>query len=455
MHQTKARFLSLQLTTAGILTLCASGAMASGFALIDQSSSLMGNAYAGGSAIASDASTVYFNPAGMTRVPKQLVGGLQFVLPQAEFNGSANDLLNNPVATGGNGGDAGDLGVIPNLYFTVPVTNKIALGLGINAPFGLSTEYDKDWVGRYEAIKSNLITININPAIAYKASNTLSVGLGVNLQYARAELTQAIDQGSLCIANQIQQGVLPGTAATNCAGLGLTPQGNDAFAKIEGDGWAGGINVGLLYEPSHATRIGLAYRSRINQQLTGNANFRRVDPLFSQGTFPIFVDTNVNASLDLPQSISLSAYHDLSARWAVMADATWTGWDSFKELRIKYDTFQPDTVTNEDWNNTMRYSLGINYTANNHWTFRSGVAFDQSPIPDNQHRTARIPGEDRTWVSVGVGYQMTQTLGIDIGYSHLFVKEPKVSSGSATSGTINGDYDASVDIASAQLVWNL
>ena len=448
MHQAKARFLSLQLTTAGILTLCASGAVASGFALIDQSASQMGNAYAGGSAIANDASTVYFNPAGMTRLPKQLAAGLQFVLPQADFSGSANDLLGTPVATGSDGGDAGDLGVIPNLYFTLPVTNKIALGLGINAPFGLSTEYNKDWVGRYEAIKSHLITVNINPAIAYKASNNLSIGFGVNFQYARAELTQAIDQGSLCVAT-------PGLGFAACSGLGLTPQGNDAFAKVEGDGWAGGFNFGLLYEPSHATRIGLAYRSQIKQQLTGNANFRRVDPLFSQGTFPIFVDTNVNASLNLPQSASLSIYHDLNTRLSVMADATWTGWDTFQELRIKYDTFQPDTVTNEDWNNSMHYALGINYKAGSHWMLRSGVAFDQSPIPDNRHRTARIPGEDRTWASVGVGYQMTQGLGIDIGYSHLFVKEPKVHSGSKTSGTLNGNYDASVDIVSAQLVWNI
>ena len=463
MQKMKARFPSLRLASAGILTLIAPGVMASGFALLEQSASQMGNAFAGGSAIANDASTIYFNPAGMTRLPRQLVGGLHVIQTQAEFSGSANDPLGNPVTTGGDGGDAGGVGLVPNLYFTLPINSSIVLGLGINAPFGLSTEYDDDWVGRYQAIESEVTAININPSIAFKATNTLSVGFGVNYQYMDAKLTQNIDQGSLCIPTLMAPppaglGLGAAAAAAACAagagtGIPLTPQGNDAFAKVEGDDWAGGYNVGLLYEPSADTRVGLAYRSKIKQQLKGDGRFRNAHPLFTSNQ--VFVNTDVLAAVDLPKTISLSVYHNLNAKWSVMADATRTGWSSFEELRIEYDSFQPDTVVEEDWNDSMRYAVGVDYRYNNQWTFRGGLAFDESPIPDDEHRTARIPGEDRTWVAVGFGYQMTQSLGLDVGYSHLFVEDPEVKSGTLTSGTIEGDYDASVDILSAQLVWNI
>ncbi len=461
MPEPKARFLSLHLASAGILTLLAApGAMAAGFALIEQSASQMGNAFAGGAAIANDASTIYFNPAGMTRLPKQIVGGLHLVSPQAEFKGSATDPIGNPVATGGDGGDGGELGVVPNFYFTMPLNERLVVGLGVSVPFGLATQYDDDWVGRYQAIKSEVATININPSIALKVSDSLSVGFGVNFQYMEAELTQAIDQGSLCIpALQAPPpaglGLDAATAAATCAGLGLTPQGNDAIAKIEGDDWSGGFNAGLLYEPTSNTRIGLAYRSQVSQQLKGDASFRNADPLFTGGNFPVFVNDNVGAGIDLPQTASISIYHDLNEQWSVMADATWTGWSSFQELRVEYDGFQPDTVVDESWNDNMRYALGFDYRHNSAWTFRGGVAFDESPIPNDGHRTPRIPGEDRTWVSLGFGYRMSPTMAIDVGYSHLFVKDPKLAHGTPSTGTISGEYDASVDILSAQVVWNL
>jgi len=462
MPKPKARFPSLQLTSAGILTLMAPGVMAAGFALTEQSASQMGNAFAGGAAIANDASTIYFNPAGMTRLPRQLVGGLHLISTQAEFSGSATDAdpRGGSLITGGDGGDAGGLGIVPNLYCTMPINNRLVLGLGVGVPFGLSTDYDDDWVGRYQAIKSEVATININPSIAFKATNSLSVGFGISLQYMEAELTQAIDQGSICIQALMAPppagaGLDAATAAATCGALGLTPQGNDAFAKVEGDNWAGGFNVGLLYEPTSDTRIGLAYRSKVKQQLKGDANFRNADPFFTGAAFPVFVDTNVSAAIDLPKTISLSVYHDLSSQWSVMADATWTGWSSFDELRIDYDSFQPDTAVDEGWNDSMRYAVGFDYRHSNEWTFRGGLAFDESPIPNDEHRTPRIPGEDRTWVSVGFGYRMSPALGIDVGYSHLFVKEPKTDHGTLTTGTITGDYDAAVDILSAQLVWNM
>lgn len=448
MRKRQVGFLLLRMLTTGVLAAGASTSMAGGFALIEQSASQQGNAYAGASAFANDASTIYFNPAGMTRLPRQLIAGAHWVSTSAEFDGTATDPAGRPVS-GGDGGNAGDDGIVPNLYFTAPLGSGIFFGIGINAPFGLSTEYDDDWKGRYHAIESDLKTININPSLAYRVNNKLSVGAGFNMQYIDVKLTQYIDQGSLCAP--IQAG-FPGGDPAVCDGL--NPQEHDAFAKLEADNWAGGYNVGLLYEPMPSTRVGLSYRSKIQQNVTGKGRFRDTIPQLAAINF--FVRTDLSAEVDLPQTASLSVYHDLSNRWSVMGDATWTGWDNFDELRIRYDSFQPDTVIDENWDATWRFSLGVDYRYNSNWTFRAGTAFDQSPIPDAEHRTARIPGDDRIWTSLGFGYQWTESLGIDLAYSHLFVDEPKINNGEPSTGNINGEYeDTDVDIISAQLVWKI
>ena len=442
MQKQKATFSSPRLLGAGILTLCSSTSMASGFALIEQSASQMGNAFAGASAFANDASTIYFNPAGMTRLQRQVVGGIHLINTSAKFDGSGTDPAGFPTS-GGNGGDAGGLGVVPNFYFSTPLGNDLYAGIGVTVPFGLSTKYDNDWKGRYQAIESEVKTINFNPSIAYRVNSRFSVGAGVSLQYIDAKLTQKVDQGSLCF------GLLP---PATCTGLGLSPQGNDAAAEVTGNNWAGGYNVGILYEPSSSTRVGLSYRSKIQQQLSGDGKFKNTHPVFAgQG---IFVNTNARADISLPQTASLSAYHDVNSQWSVMADATWTGWDNFDELRIQYDSNQPDTVIDENWDDVWRYSLGVDYRYSSTWTFRAGTAFDESPIPDS-NRTARIPGEDRIWVSLGFSFQATPTIGLDVGYSHLFIDDPKLNESTSSAGTLTGDYDASVDILSAQVVWDI
>ncbi|WP_455234362.1 OmpP1/FadL family transporter [Thiogranum longum] len=452
MQKPRVGFLSLRLLFAGILTAFSSGSMAAGFALIEQSASQMGNAFAGGSAVANDASTIFFNPAGLTRVPHQLILAGHIVRTSAEFSGSATDLLGNPVARGGDGGDAGTTALVPNLYYALPLDRGFVFGLGVNVPFGLSTEYNDGWVGRYHAVKSEVTTVNINPSLAYKVNDDFSVGFGLNAQYIDAELTQNIDQGSLCIPTYLRLGFDLPTAAATCAGL--TPQGNDAFAKVEGDDWSAGFNLGLLFQPTSSTRLGLAYRSKIEHSLNCCGKFKNTVPQFSNIGF--FVKSDAEADVDVPQTASLSIYQDINTQWSVMADATWTGWSSFKELRIEYqDSNQPDSVTDQSWNDSMRYAIGVDYRHNSNWTFRGGLAFDESPIPNDKKRTPRIPGEDRTWVALGFGYKASDAITIDVGYAHLFVEDPKLRSGSPTAGVLDGEYDAEVDLLSAQVVWNI
>lgn len=449
---------SYRIFAAAVLTACTSNSLAAGFALLEQSASQQGNAFAGGAAIANDASTIFYNPAGMSRLPTQVVGGLHLIMPSAEFSGSATDPLGNPISSGGNGGDAGRDGIVPNLYFSTPVTDKLFVGLGINAPFGLRTKYDGDWKGRYQAIESDLKTVNINPAIAYKVNNLLSVGFGLSLQYMDVKLTQKIDQGSLCIPTLMQPppagaGLDPSSAAAACAGQGLTPQNSDAEAKVSGDDWSGGWNAGLLLQPTSSTRVGMQYRSEVKQRARGKARFQNTAPLFANNN--VFIRTNASAKVDMPQSASLSLYQDLGSQWSVMGDVTWTGWSAFDQLRIEYDSFQPNTVIDESWDDTMRYALGVDYRFNSSWTFRAGGSYEETPIPDSRHRTPRIPGENRKWASVGFGYQATPAIRLDVGYSHLFVDDPDMNSGTDTAGNIKGDYDAKVDIISAQIVWNI
>lgn len=435
------RLTAKHLTIASLACLTTPG-YGAGFALIEQSGSGLGNAFAGAGASAEDATTIFFNPAGMTHLRgSQFIVAGHLVKPSAEFTGSAADPLGNPIS-GGNGSDAGHLALIPNLYYSRELSNQLHFGLGINAPFGLKTEYDADWVGRYHAIESDLKTVNINPALAFQATPKLSLGFGVNIQYIEATLSQAVNQAISCGGLVLASVLTP----ANCAGVS-----GDLTAEVNGDDWGYGYNFGLLYEFSAEARLGFAYRSKISQTLEGDASFSGTNAVFTAIGF--FTPTSVTAGISLPESASLSLYNDLNSQWALLADATWTRWSRFQELRIDFASNQPDSVTIEDWEDSMRYSLGLNYRHNSNWLLRAGIAYDEEPIPSAAYRTPRIPGNDRTWLAVGANYRYSSSLSFDAGYAHLFVDDTSIAHTSTSAGTITGEYDNAVNILSAQVNW--
>ncbi len=443
------------LSCAMLLTLPATS-FAAGFAIIEQSASGLGNAYAGGAAAAEDASTIFFNPAGLTRLPhRQLIAAGHVIAPQANFsnNGTQSLLPGVAVALGGNGGNAGGEAFVPNLYYSMPVNNDLVFGIGINAPFGLKTEYDRGWIGRYHAIESELKTVNINPTIAWKASDQLSLGFGVSAQYVEATLSREIDTGSACVGLLTVAG--DPTPVATCAGtFGLTPQQSDGFAEINGDDWSYGFNFGALYQLNDVTRVGLAYRSKVSHELEGDANFT-VPAGFSALVGPTqYIDTGAKADVDLPESLSLSIYHDVNDKLSVMGDVTYTRWDRFEELRVRYDSAQADTVTPEQWDNSYRVAFGANYRVDSGLTLRAGVAFDEEPIPNDSLRTPRIPGNDRTWLAVGAQFAASDKMLFDVGYAHLRVADTNINHSDATAGTLIGSYQNEVDIFSAQLTYN-
>ena len=426
------------------LAMASQATLGAGFAIIEQSVSGFGNAFAGAAASAEDASTIFFNPAGLTRVDRQLVLAGHVVVPRAKFTDQGSTIVTGAALTGGNGGDAGVTALVPNFFYAHPLANGIRLGLGIHAPFGLATEYAPDWVGRYHAVKSELRTVNINPTVALRLNETISLGFGLSAQYIEAELSNRIDFGTI--------GALSGVP-------GLSPQNNDGSVTLKGDDWGYGFNLGILFTPSEATRVGIAYRSRIRHTLKGRADFENAPATLVAATGR-FVDTGVRSSVKLPDMVSASIAHRIGTRALLLADATWTRWSTLQELRFRFDNpNEADGVTTLDWKNSWRYSVGLSYRWSERWTLRTGIAYDQTPIPNAQRRTPRIPGEDRRWVAVGASYHPSRNLRLDVGYAHLFIKDPRIAK-TATGedtfrGALNGTYDASVDILSAQLVWTL
>jgi long-chain fatty acid transport protein len=432
---------------AGLLALGTGNALASSFALIEQSVSSMGTAYAKGSAGLDDASTVFFNPAGMARLHgSHLSGGLHIVNSDTDVKANAEYRGDIPFGIGGSsidGKQKDDLdltAVVPNGYISHQYSEKVWFGLGVNVPFGLETEYSKNWVGRYHAIKSELLTININPSMAFRFNDNVSIGFGVSALYADGELTNAADVGlGDFVSGNPQLPWLPGGfVGTNEF---------DSRVKMTADDWGYGFNAGLLLEPTQNTRIGLHYRSEVDLTLEGHAKV----------SGPV-VNSRNKAKLDLtlPDSVSLSGYYSLNTAWAFMADVTWTQWSDVDTLDIKVqDGEGTRSVAVWDYDDSFRYSLGTEYTPSRTWTFRTGVALDETPIPNDSLRSPRVPGNDRTWLTLGTTYRYSPSLTFDFGYAHIFVDDPKLKNVKDNDGAhlVSGKYDASVDILSAQVNW--
>ena len=425
----------------------AGGAHASGFALIEQNASGLGNAYAGAAAVAEDASTIFFNPAGMTRLTgMQAVAAGHAILPAAKFSNAGSTLAPLQPSLGGNGGDAGGWALVPNVYFSWQVNPRWFIGVGVGAPFGLKTDYDASWVGRFHAIESELKTVNINPSVAFKVNEAFSIGAGINYQRAEATLSNAVNYSA---------------AAFSAGGAGLLAliggPGVEGVASMEGHDGAWGYNVGALFNLGEHTRIGLAYRSAVSYRIEGSVLFSN-RPAALAAAIP---NGSVMADLKVPGSASWSIVHRLNPRWDVMADMSWTDWSTLKALTILRSSGALLSTTPLDWNDTWRFSAGANYRYSDAWTVRIGAAYDQSPVPDS-HRTPRIPDEDRTWLAFGLQYRPSKQMAIDFGYAYLFVRNASSrlcdAAGAAASpvacagkNALIGSYDNDVNILSAQL----
>ncbi len=419
---------------------------AAGIAVLEQSVQGLGNAYSGGTAGGEDISTIFYNPAGLSEYAgTDIISGGHFAIPKIRFKGdSSSDSLNRPL-TGGSGGNAADNVVIPNLYLATDLTGPLRFGLGITVPFGLGARYDKNWQGRYEAIDSQLKTIDINPAIAYALNDKISLGFGLSAQYIDIELTNALDFGSICFG-QLE--------AATCSQIGLSPQSADGQVKLEADGWSWGYNAGVLLKPFPGFRLGIAYRSKIDHKVKGDASFQVPDsaqPLTATGAFK---NTDIKAESYLPASLSIGAIYEPDQEWAMLLDVTWTQWNKLEKLTTQFDNpAQPASTLNLDFKNTIRASLGLTYHINPAWSIRSGFAYDESPIRNARSRTFRIPDSDRYWLTIGLGYRHNSNLKFNLAYAHIFIKDGRIERQNAFGHSIQGRIESQIDIASAELQW--
>lgn len=448
-RQSLSRFVCSSL----LAVIIAGDAEASGFALREQSASMLGTAFASSAAGSEDISTMFYNPAGLTRMSgSQLLGVTSLIIPQVHVrNGRASTASGIPISGGQGGKEVVPDTVVPVFYAlwdvqqSLNIAQNIKLGFALNVPFALASDYADGWIGRYHALHSRLTVYNFNPVIAYEVLPGLSLAAGLQVQYADARLTNAIDFGSL------------GRAAGLPAAL-ARPTQQDGRAEVEGDDVGYGYNFSILYEPWRGTRFGAAFRSEVGHNLKGDADFdfdsAGVGQLIAARS-GAFAASKGTARLTTPWSATFGFCHDITDAWTIVGTLERTGWSAFDQLRIKFQNpAQPDNVTDQNWNDSWFGALGVIYRPSESWTLRGGVSWDESPIPERK-RSPRIPADDRGWIAFGAGYRPLPNVMIDFGYAYLITRDADLDlsaleTSNAARGNISGNVDASVNIVSLQ-----
>lgn len=429
-------------------TIAVGTAVGGGFSLsAEGGAAAVGNALAGSAALAEDATTVFYNPAGLTRLEgRRLSLVASAVGPSVNFSNSGSTSAIPSIAmTGGNGGDAGSWAFVPAAFYAMDLGPRLKFGMGLNAPFGLKTEYDSDWVGRYHAIKSELKTISMTPALAFKIDDRLSLGAGFIAEWAKAELTKAVDFGAACFGSAF------GPAA--CTAAGIVPQSKDGRAKVEGEDWGFGFSVGALYQVVPSTRVGVAYRSKITHVISGTATYKNPqlpNPFNALTSTPVTSNNAARARLTLPETVSISSVTQITPKWSLLSDVTWTNWSRLDELRVHFSNGAPDSVTKEDWHDTVRIAAAVNYQATDAWKLRAGWAYDPTPVKD-QYRTPRIPDENRVWLAFGTNVKVSPAGSLDFAYAHLFVNHASSNVTAIGAGTLRGYYSNEINVITTQL----
>ena len=394
--------------------------LAGGFGIATQSGSGTGNAFAGGAAVADDASVAWSNPAAMMALPagKQFTVAGHFLKPSFKFSNTGSTGLFAAPGTG-EGGDGGDWALVPNAFYTMDINPKLRFGVAVNVPFGLKTEYDAGWRGQATALKSEIKTLNVNPSLAYRLSDTVSVGGGVSVQKFDTELSRFTGSAAL------------GNVTLNADDVGY------------------GFNLGLLVQATPGTRFGVSYRSSIKYDLDGTAVFSGP----AGGAF----NSSVSADLTVPESASFSVLSAINPKWEAMADITWTRWSRLQQLNVMRTTASAGGAAGTrltsiafNWSDSWRFGIGANYRMNEQTKFRFGLAVDKTPTNDAT-RTPRLPDEQRTWAAVGVQYRVSKAGVLDVGYAHEFMHDAAVNASEAgLPGALVGKFKDQADIISIQ-----
>lgn len=353
---------------------------AAGFQLSEQSAIQMGRAMAGAGIVGDDLSAVHYNPAGMTLLSgtrMQATG--TWVAVNLDYEGDSGQSENGRLKGQ----------IIPAGFITHQINDSLWAGLGLTVPYGMGTEYGEGWEGKSRGTESMILTFDINPNLAWKVNEKLSVGGGISLQYAKAEL-----------------------------GMGMGPM----QANVKGDSWAWGWNVGLMFQPVETVRLGLAYRSNISHNADGHTTLNNVPVKTDNGLVLTNIRSDMEVRIKTPDTITFSATWEATDALRLSGTARWSKWSNFHSLDVQnLDLAGPQfssTVVENNWDDTWFFSVGADYKLNGQWTIRGGVAYDQGPV-ENQYRMAVIPDTDRVWFSGGASYKYTDNLTFDFGATYI------------------------------------
>jgi long-chain fatty acid transport protein len=429
--------LSSAITLMGVSSL----AFASGFQLFEENAVGMGDFGAGGAAIAEDSSTQFFNPAGLVRINhQQLVASVVGIYSDLRFTGSStwNSIPPTVPFTQTGNAHSTDFTAVPSLYYSAPIIpNRFALGLGVGVtfPFGLEDSYGDSSIVRFSTTQTSVQVLDISPSFGFAVTRQFSLGAGFDAERLEAKLNSKV-------------------------GVPIVPGSPEAFSHNTASDWGYGWHAGALYQFTPQTRVGLAFHSQVVFHPSGTSNLSGT--LFSPtvGYFPVNVTSQTKTETALPPFTQLSMYHDFSNRWAMDGTVTFTQWDVFKNIQLQNVAAVPAPITvniPQGFRNTWRFALGGNFQASPQWLLRAGAGFDQNPTT-NPNRNLRLPDGNRIALAVGTRFQPIKPVGIDVGYTHLFIRDAGIGNTGIfgpQAVTILGRVRSSADLLGAQVTWNL
>lgn len=398
------------------MLLAAGGANAAAFQLAEVSTSGLGRAYAGEAAIADNASVVATNPALMSlfKTAQFSTGGV-YIDSRINMNGDVDAAVKSLAMSFTKYGSASQRNVVPgafvpNLYFVAPVNDKFALGAGMNVNFGLKSEYDDSYDAGVFGGKTDLSAINLNLSGAYRVTEGLSLGLGVNAVYAKAQVER--NAGIIVDSvkdQQVQQALKTVNSQTKIPNY-LTSKDKSVVSLQDRAAWGFGWNAGVMYQFNEANRIGLAYHSKVDIDFTDRT-------ASSLGKKDIVAGKTGNLTFTLPDYLELSGFHQLTDKLAVHYSYKYTHWSRLTKLHASYENGEKAFDKELQYSNNSRVALGASYNLYEKLTLRAGIAYDQAA--SRHQRSAAIPDTDRTWYSLGATYKFTPNLSVDLGYAYL------------------------------------
>nr|WP_315259123.1 OmpP1/FadL family transporter [uncultured Duganella sp.] len=430
----------LSLIIAAALGAVSVGAQASGYRFGSQSVAGQGTADANG-AEAVDASTIFYNPAGMSRLEgTQISAGATVVVPHSTFNDTGSTHFTGAPAGGSAAKDyAPDAVAAPSLYISKKLNDQFTVGLGIYVPYGAKLDYGNNWTGRYALTNMKLEAISLNPSVSWKLNQHHAFGFGIDAEFMKAELGQAVDVPGSIAALSSGAGAAQGAALIRqIAALGGNPAllrtAADGHGSNDGKDWGWGFNLGYMFTLDENTRFGLAYRSSISHKLRGSTvwDFSTVtsDPIVNKVLETASHKTNSAAlvALRTPETLSANVFHQFNSKWAGMADVTFTRNNRLGNLDIEFPgTTEGAEVIRQQWKNTVRVSLGANYAYNENLTLRGGIAHDESPVQGPELTHPALPDSDRMQYSIGANWKLSPRSSIDLAYSFLDFKDARIN----------------------------